>query len=178
MDFALAHNVRGVTLTRRQREKGKGTKPQDSQVKSKAGHTHRDRERKRGREGETDSPSTLSRGQGQAVCLCSQRCLWFVPRSKWGRAGEEWGEGGRAPGCGTWHSSILWPFSLCLSLSLSLGIQSFVFCHINNSLLLFAPLPVHDMPGNIYQICLSVSLYVHLYLYISPHYSTFIISSS
>lgn len=46
MDFALAHNVRGVTLTRRQREKGKGTKPQDSQVKSKAGHTHTDREGK------------------------------------------------------------------------------------------------------------------------------------
>lgn len=67
------------------------------------------------------------------------------------------------PGCGTWHSSILWPFSLCPSL----GIQSFVFCHINNSLLLFAPLPAHVMPRQYIpdlSVCLSLCTPISIYL--------------
>lgn len=161
MDFALAHNVRGVTLTRREREKGKGTKPQDSQVKSKAGHTHRKTERERGRgRGRQTHPQPCHGGKARPFVFVVNVVCGLSPVLSEEEQREGWGGGGRVPGCGTWHSSILWPFSLCLCLSLSLGIQSFVFCHINNSLLLFAPLPVHDMPGNIYQICLSVSLSV------------------
>lgn len=168
MDFALAHNVRGVTLTRRQREKGKGTKPQDSQVKSKAGHTHTDREGRSGRgRGRQTHPQPCHGGKARPFVFVVNVVCGLSPVLSGESRGKRWGcrrGRSRLPGCGTWHSSILWPFSLCLSLSL--GIQSFVFCHINNSLLLFAPLPVHDMPGNIYQICQSVCMYI--YIYISP----------
>lgn len=80
MDFALAHNVRGVTLTRPTgdggdwMEKGLNHRTVKSSQRSLA-RTLALTDRERGRE----QPSTLSRGQGQAVCLCSQRCLWFVP---------------------------------------------------------------------------------------------------
>lgn len=48
MDFALAHNVRGVTLTRREREKGLNHRTVKS---SQRQDTHTDREGGEGEEG-------------------------------------------------------------------------------------------------------------------------------
>lgn len=154
--------------------KRKGTKPQDSQVKSKESrqntrpHARTDWEMERERERERN-PQPGHGGKGRPfVFVVNVVCGLPLLLSPCGVD---------QAGCGgTWHSSILWTFA-------GPSIQSFVFCHINNSLLLFAPLPVPVCPGTA-RVCVAVRIYIYIYIYIdmytylsvhSPHYSTFII---
>lgn len=169
MDFALAHNVRGVTLTRRERQKREKGLNHRTVKSSQRQDTHNTVRERGEREGETDSPSTLSRGQGQAVCLCSQRCLWFVPRSKWGRA-EGVAKGERRRGGRVECQDVA--LGIRASFGHSACACAWAFSHLSFVILIIPFYYLHHYQRTICpaiytrSVCQPVCMYI--YIYISP----------